>query len=174
MNWFSSRGQGNTTIFAFKAARLVTLVGLLVLAGVTAYRDWWTWYDIALVLTSVRPRIALRTIYLQQDSHSLQVYAALLGALNAFTTEKSSTTISFHLSLVTLATFAMYAYRDIWPLMTFTLRPADEAEGDILWAKVALAFIAAVVLPGFEPYPYIPVDPSVSVSVFVSTKRSVL
>lgn len=45
--------------------------------------------------------------------------------------------------------------------MTFTLRPADEAEGDVLWAKVALVFFVSSVEPLFEPYPYIPVDPEV-------------
>lgn len=48
--------------------------------------------------------------------------------------------------------------------MTFTLRPADEAEGQVLWAKVALAGLVGFVLPVFEPYPYIPVDPLVSFS----------
>ncbi|KAI0801943.1 hypothetical protein BC629DRAFT_1591605 [Irpex lacteus] len=146
MDRFSRRAQRNTTIFAFKVARLVTLVALLALTGVTACRDGWAWFNVALASTSC--------------SHSPWVYAAILGTLNAFTTVKLSTTVSFHLSLVSLATFAVYVYRDIWPLMTFTLHPADEAEGNILWAKVVLAFLAGVVLPGFEPYPYIPVDPS--------------
>lgn len=64
--------------------------------------------------------------------------------------------------------------------MTFTLRPADEAEGQVLWAKVALVGLAGFVLPIFEPYPYIPVDPLVSFSrlnievllVFNATFRS--
>lgn len=60
------------------------------------------------------------------------------------------------------AVFAMYAYRDIWPLMTFTLRPKDEIEGCILWVKVALTALAGVIEPVLEPYPYIPLDPSVS------------
>lgn len=57
----------------------------------------------------------------------------------------------------------MYAYRDIWPLMTFSLRPRDEGEGYILWVKMALAGVAGIMLPLFEPYPYIPVDPKVSI-----------
>ena len=56
----------------------------------------------------------------------------------------------------------MYAYRDLWPLLTFTLRPADEAEGSIMWVKLTLALLAGFILPFFEPYPYIPVDPAVS------------
>ena len=87
----------------------------------------------------------------------------ILGILNAFTTVKPAIIFSFHLSVVSLATFALYAYRDIWPLMTFTLRPADEAEGRALWGKVALALLSGVILPALEPYPYIPVDATVSV-----------
>lgn len=64
--------------------------------------------------------------------------------------------------MVSFATLALYFYRDVWPLTTFTLHPADEAEGQILWAKVALAGLAGFILPIFEPYPYIPVDPFVS------------
>jgi hypothetical protein len=53
------------------------------------------------------------------------------------------------------------AYRDIWPLATFTLAPADAAEGALLWAKVLLSVVGAIVLPLIEPYPYMPLDPSV-------------
>ena len=60
--------------------------------------------------------------------------------------------------MISLAACVLYAYRDIWPLMTFTLRPADEAEGAFLWAKVALLLFIGVVVPMCEPYPYIPVD----------------
>ena len=62
--------------------------------------------------------------------------------------------------MVTVAVLAVYAYRDVWPLMTFTLHPIDSAEGDLLWAKVAVAAFVAL-LPLFEPYPYIPYDPAV-------------
>lgn len=72
---------------------------------------------------------------------------------------------SLHLSLVTFTILAVYAYRDIWPLMTFTLQPKDGAEGDLLWAKVALLAFVGVFLPLFEPYPYVPYDPAVSPAV---------
>ena len=70
--------------------------------------------------------------------------------------------MSFHLSLVLLSVFAVYAYRDIWPLMTYTLRPRDEAEGRILWVKLALTALAGIIVPVFEPYPYIPLNPKVN------------
>lgn len=63
--------------------------------------------------------------------------------------------------MVSFAVFAYYAYRDIWPLMTFTLRPADEAEGPLLWIKVGLAIWAGLLGPLVEPYSYIPLHPEV-------------
>lgn len=66
---------------------------------------------------------------------------------------------SSHATATLLAAFASYAYRDVWPLLTFKYRPADAQEGYIIWLKVAFTFLAGVTIPLFEPYPYIPVDP---------------
>lgn len=46
--------------------------------------------------------------------------------------------------------------------MTFTLVPKDEAEGSIMWVKIALATFIGAMEPIFEPYPYVPYDPAVS------------
>lgn len=46
--------------------------------------------------------------------------------------------------------------------MTYTLEPADAAEGNLLWAKIGLIVFAGFLEPVFEPYPYIPYDPTVS------------
>lgn len=68
--------------------------------------------------------------------------------------------MTFHPTLVILAVLGAYTYRDLWPLLTFTLRPLDLAEGPFLWAKAALATFAGFILPILEPYPYIPLDPN--------------
>ena len=65
---------------------------------------------------------------------------------------------SFHLTLVASTLSALYVYRDVWPLMTFALRPVDEDDGAILWLKIALMIFIGVVEPLFEPYRYVPVD----------------
>lgn len=99
-----------------------------------------------------------------QCRHALiakQVYASVLATLNVYSSARVSYIYSFHLTSVTLAVCALYAYRDVWPLWTFTLHPIDQAEGGILWAKVALALFISVIEPLFEPYPYVPVDPKV-------------
>ena len=82
----------------------------------------------------------------------------MLGLLNVVATSRRGLAYSRHLSSVLLAVFAVYAYRDLWPLMTFTLHPRDEGQGTLLWVKIGLAFFAGIVEPLFEPYPYIPVD----------------
>lgn len=94
----------------------------------------------------------------------MQAYSVPIAALNAFTPAALNRIFSFHLTMVLLSVIAVYGYRDIWPLMTFTLRPRDEAEGRILWVKIALAGVAGVVLPFFEPHPYIPLNPKVRLS----------
>jgi hypothetical protein len=66
-----------------------------------------------------------------------------------------------HATFVLLGLFIQFAYRDIWPLLTFTLHPLDEQEGVILWVKSALTIYTGLVVPLFEPFPYKPFDPSV-------------
>ncbi|KAI0693031.1 hypothetical protein BC835DRAFT_1520746 [Cytidiella melzeri] len=137
-SWLANRG--GPIIFAFKTVRLIAVVTLCILATATAAHVKWSWYHIAIVSTLG--------------------YAVVLGVLNVLSPNQTSRIFSFHLSITTLAMSALYAYRDVWPLMTLTRTPADEAEGQILWAKIALITFVSVILPLFEPYPYIPVNPS--------------
>ena len=111
------------------------------------------WYG-----TSVSQMDALLTL------PSLQVYAFLLACMNVFSAAKDALVYSRHLSVVTFTIFAVYAYTDIWPLMTFTLKPDDNAEGGILWARVALAALSGVVEPLLEPYPNLHLDAKVSLN----------
>ncbi|KAI1790046.1 P-loop containing nucleoside triphosphate hydrolase protein [Ganoderma leucocontextum] len=54
-------------------------------------------------------------------------------------------------NLVLLAAWAVYAYRDIWPLATYDLTPIDGPEGSLLWVKIGLLTLAAIVLPLISP-----------------------
>ena len=74
---------------------------------------------------------------------------------------------SMHLAFILFATFAVYSYRDLWPLCTFTITPADINEGPFLWARMAALIIVAVVVPLFIPRQYIPVDPKVNTRLFL-------
>ena len=53
---------------------------------------------------------------------------------------------SFHLSALLLVTFSVYAYRDVWLLLNFTLVPADGWEGTFLWAKIGLLSVTGIVI----------------------------
>lgn len=91
----------------------------------------------------------------------LQMYASILATWNVLASATAARSISLHLTVVTFTIWADYAYRDVWPLMTFTLKPLDEVEGHILWVKIALSTFVGLIEPLFEPHAYIPIDPEV-------------
>uniref|UniRef100_A0A0W0FN82 P-loop containing nucleoside triphosphate hydrolase protein n=1 Tax=Moniliophthora roreri TaxID=221103 RepID=A0A0W0FN82_MONRR len=63
-----------------------------------------------------------------------------------------------HVNAVLSVCFAVYAYRDLFPLATFDLVPLDVHEGDLLWWKIGVLGVA-MLLPLFMPRQYRPVDP---------------
>ena len=67
-----------------------------------------------------------------------------------------------HNNFVLIIALAVYVYRDIWPLATYTENPVDESEGSLLWIKLAVLFITAVIIPLVVPRQYVPVDPKVN------------
>ena len=65
-------------------------------------------------------------------------------------------------TLVLLSSLAVYIYKDIWPLATYTESPKDlPREGNILWLKLAVLVVASVCVPLFIPRSYVPVNPKV-------------
>lgn len=63
-----------------------------------------------------------------------------------------------HLDIFLFIAFLLYAYRDLYPLVTFDLRPTD-LDNIFTWARVALLSFAAVFIPLFRPRTYTPADP---------------
>ncbi|ORY22510.1 hypothetical protein BCR39DRAFT_551500 [Naematelia encephala] len=63
-----------------------------------------------------------------------------------------------HLDILLFLAFCVYAYRDLWPLLTFYLEPSD-IHNAITWSRVAILAAAAVVIPLIRPRTYVPVDP---------------
>ncbi|KAI0052513.1 P-loop containing nucleoside triphosphate hydrolase protein [Auriscalpium vulgare] len=92
----------------------------------------------------------------QSDAYLYAFFLALLSVAAAY---KRATTAAWHLTIVLLSAFAVYAYRDLWPLATFTLTPLDKREGPLLWAKIAALGIASILIPLTIPRKYIPLDP---------------
>ncbi|KAJ3772853.1 hypothetical protein FB446DRAFT_788322 [Lentinula raphanica] len=87
------------------------------------------------------------------------LYTSLLALISAIVRPKWSRVAIKHLNSVLLAAFCVYLYRDVYPLITFTLKPKDLSEGGILWAKIIDLAIISAVIPLVVPRPYVPADP---------------
>lgn len=70
--------------------------------------------------------------------------------------------LAVHRNLLLVVAWFMFAYRDLYPLATFHLRPIDTLHGPhwLTWVRFGLLSACAVVVPLFKPRKYIPVDPS--------------
>ncbi|KAH9911177.1 P-loop containing nucleoside triphosphate hydrolase protein [Epithele typhae] len=84
----------------------------------------------------------------QIASVALYAYLVLLTFLGAFGTTSTGFRAYTHGSWVLACAWGVYAYRDLWPLATVDLSPADSAEGTLMWVKIALLSIAGIF---FEP-----------------------
>jgi len=64
-------------------------------------------------------------------------------------------------TIVLISSFGVYAYRDLWPLATYTQNPEDLSEGSIIWVKIFILFLTSIIIPLLVPRQYVPVDPEV-------------
>ncbi|KIK71390.1 hypothetical protein GYMLUDRAFT_254610 [Collybiopsis luxurians FD-317 M1] len=87
------------------------------------------------------------------------LYTSLLALISVTAKLRWSKVVIRHVNTVLLAALGVYCYRDVYPLVTFTLRPQDLSEGSILWAKVAVLTFTAMIVPLVIPRQYVPVDP---------------
>ncbi|TBU53541.1 hypothetical protein BD310DRAFT_937787 [Dichomitus squalens] len=140
---------GGPVIYGFKVVRFLstlTLLGLSIATPILNDRNDDSEY-------SFDPRwVAFGFI-------GTYAYVSLLGFASLVTNLHLSRLVTRHLVTVLLVTWIVYVYRDLWPLATFTLQPADASEGSLLWAKVGVLTFAAVIIPLVVPRQYIPVDP---------------
>ncbi|KAL1697496.1 P-loop containing nucleoside triphosphate hydrolase protein [Schizophyllum commune] len=125
---------GGTATFAYRFLRLVCTIALLVLSA-SFPADRLLAYIAPIVTYAYASALALG---------SLAGGASVRGLF------------ARHATLVLLATCAVYVHRDIWPLATYTLKPLDEAEGPILWVRLALLFVAGLLVPLCMPRLEIP------------------
>ncbi|KAI0258755.1 hypothetical protein BC834DRAFT_974824 [Gloeopeniophorella convolvens] len=140
---------GGSTIFSFKVARLL---GVLVLFGL--YLAGYV-LEVGGQIESVGSKRSIVGLVLCATFF----YASLLSLVTVVASPKAASTANWHLDVILLATSIVHVYRDIWPLLTFTLVPADGAEGSFLWAKIALLGFLAIVIPLAVPRQYVPYDP---------------
>jgi hypothetical protein len=95
-------------------------------------------------------------------SFSLQAYVSILAGGALLVRASRRRIVTRHLVVVLLATWIISTYRNVWPLATYTLIPADGAEGWLLWIKYAFLTVAGVVVPLTIPREYRPYDVKVS------------
>ncbi|KAL0059597.1 hypothetical protein AAF712_013648 [Marasmius tenuissimus] len=86
------------------------------------------------------------------------VYIFLLSLVAAATPPKWNVLVTKHVNLLLLVTLLVYAYRDLFPLATYTLKPQDGTEGIILWWKIGIVAVASA-LPLVMTRQYTPIDP---------------
>ncbi|KAH7914592.1 hypothetical protein BJ138DRAFT_1143462 [Hygrophoropsis aurantiaca] len=86
-------------------------------------------------------------------------YASFLGFMAVISRSQWSKLMSNHLDFLLLAVFGVFVYRNLYPLVTFTKQPSDIDEGWLLWVKIAILTLTAVIIPITSPRQYVPFDP---------------
>ncbi|KAG8908974.1 hypothetical protein FRB99_000077 [Tulasnella sp. 403] len=87
------------------------------------------------------------------------LYTSFLALLTLVARPRAISIVSKHLTTLLLLAFGIWAYRDLYPLATFTLKPMDGDGGWLTWVRIGLLGLAGAVIPVFTPYRFIPVDP---------------
>ncbi|KJA25244.1 hypothetical protein HYPSUDRAFT_37726 [Hypholoma sublateritium FD-334 SS-4] len=146
-----AKGHGGWTIYAFAVGRLIGCILLF-----------------ALSVTTLRRRISLESIVapparvIMQYPETFMVLTYLYSSvcsLAGVVMIKPPRVAAHCNSLVLFVAFGVYLYRDLWPLATYSEFPKDANEGLLLWAKLVVLFITAVLIPLFVPNIYVPMDP---------------
>ncbi|PPQ81919.1 hypothetical protein CVT24_010441 [Panaeolus cyanescens] len=86
------------------------------------------------------------------------LYASIL-AFFAIGTGPLVSLMRKHVVVILLVVTGVYVYRDIIPWMTYTLQPMDSADGQLLYIRLVLLCISAIIVPLFIPRIYVPIDP---------------
>ncbi|VDC06819.1 unnamed protein product [Peniophora sp. CBMAI 1063] len=148
--------RGGCTIWLFAVARLVGVLVLLAL-HVTGFSSEGrngapNYYEDLL-------RVSYNRKWLNVISCAVYGYASLLAVLVVVAKRSFANALSLHLTCLLLAACAVYAYRDIWPLMTFPLTPIDASHDALVWWKIALLGLTGILSPLCVPRQYVPVNP---------------
>ncbi|KAI0028294.1 hypothetical protein K488DRAFT_80756 [Vararia minispora EC-137] len=156
--------HGGITIYTYKVARFMSVLVLLVLYVTSFLHDeeaaGSSVVD-ALIKKKHRHRMEelTRREWVDLILSLNYFYASFLSLLTVAARASIARHAAWHLAPLLLVGLAVYVYRDIWPLMTYNLIPADAYEGALLWAKVGVLTYAAALIPLAMPRQYIPLDP---------------
>ncbi|KAF9553875.1 multidrug resistance-associated ABC transporter [Agrocybe pediades] len=142
------RYVGGKTIFTFMVTRLVGCVALLGLSLYTIRGCEINLGDIEGAFKDC-PELFLTLTF---------AYSTLLSLVSLFSTTYGTWSTRYNI-VILLSALGVYVYRDIWPLATYTQRPADTQEGALLPIKMIILAWTSLGVPLFIPRRYVPVDP---------------
>ncbi|KAI4529011.1 P-loop containing nucleoside triphosphate hydrolase protein [Schizophyllum commune Loenen D] len=167
--------HGGWTIYAFKVARLI---GTLVLLGLSiasffideARRVGTTDLEDEVDVLG-KGKWGKKHKHRKQHAHFTKrewlelamsmtyLYTVLLALITVAAKPHVSKIATRPLCVILFVAFCVYFYRDIVPFFMPGEKPSDRVEGPILWAKIVVSTITAVVIPLFVPHQYEPVEP---------------
>ncbi|KZV93631.1 hypothetical protein EXIGLDRAFT_835559 [Exidia glandulosa HHB12029] len=165
---FAAHRVGGANIFCWQLARLLACLVLVVLSALDKKDERpdgghdVAWHAPSAFQWSTHTT-ALHTTRLSWTGAALLAtygYSSALSMYTLFTTPRSSRNTQLHLCVTLLSTWFVYVARDMYPLATYTLVPLDAAD-PLLWFKVAVLSVAAVVVPVCIPHTYIPIGASI-------------
>jgi hypothetical protein len=146
--------HGGPTILSFQAVRFVTNTALTGTLSATAISN----RSIGNIVSAIA---AVSSITVASDvfAHIAQAYGTLLSLALLIHPISQGRRFAAHATFASFSVFVCNFYRNVWPLMTVALSPADEHD-PLAWASLVLACIAGVIVPICEPHAYIPYDPA--------------
>ncbi|KAJ3504137.1 hypothetical protein NMY22_g18022 [Coprinellus aureogranulatus] len=132
--------HGGAWLFSLKFMRLLGCIVFLFLTTYTAVLNEESCHT-GTCKNNIKGKKKSRLIVSERELQDLgmcltSLYAAFLSLVTVGNKRRWSRIATHHLNLVLLVCLAVYAYRDVLPLATFTLSPSDRKEGWVLWAKV--------------------------------------
>lgn len=138
------------------------------ISALDALCSWWRLFPSRVCATcSMHQHGALSFLYfalhLPVATHTspTQAYISLLSLLSLSSSPKLRRAASTHVDVLLLVEFAVYFYRDICPLATFSLQPVDVRDGGLLWALIGVLSVIAIIIPLVKPRQYTPSDSEV-------------
>ncbi|RDX55375.1 P-loop containing nucleoside triphosphate hydrolase protein [Lentinus brumalis] len=103
------------------------------------------------VVTAITGKVEGQAHLLNLSLIGVYVYISGISLWSIIFHSPFNAVLQRHVSFVFLVVWIVYAYRDIWPLATYTLVPADASEGWILWAELSALTLAGIVVPLITP-----------------------
>ncbi|KAG9098020.1 hypothetical protein FS749_004906 [Ceratobasidium sp. UAMH 11750] len=172
------RGHGGAVVFAWKMLRLlscIALTALTIVAIISTNEGHKTvgskaWDDVDALSKHWgrkhrkhkkhrRERWFSTAEWMEISLCMFYTYTTLLAIFALTLGPRLRAVANFHLVTLLLIALGVYAWRDLMPLSTFSLHPADAAGGWLTWTRIGVLSFAAVVVPLCIPRPYVPLDP---------------